>query len=389
MNTEQFPKKEEGKLSIYMLVSENSGVGYYRQFLPAIKLREHGLANVLISDFRWGEGNHVEMEPADLFDVFNWADLVVVGRKDVPQFYAQWGGIRDFFNIPIVLETDDNVHFVEPSNPGYEGYYPGSEAQVWDKYAIGKVFDAVTVTTQELKDFYGKYNPHIYILPNSLDIPEWEKHPIERSTDGSIRMAFLGSGAHSEGINMIKQPVLKIMEKYPRVHFTTMQIFQHLFQDVSESIRNRISFLQWIKLEDWPKGVRALGVDIGLAPLADNMFNRCKSNLRWMECGMAKMAPVVSPVKPYLCVKNGVDGILAREKNDWFAAIERLITDPVFRGRVQNAAYERVKKEFSIDKNVVLWENVYRAVCDKYHEFFGKKKSFIKLGKQKYQERLH
>ena len=45
-----FPKREEGKLNIYFHVSENSGVGYYRQYLPASKIQEHGLANVLISD---------------------------------------------------------------------------------------------------------------------------------------------------------------------------------------------------------------------------------------------------------------------------------------------------------------------------------------------------
>src|SRR3990167_4198953 len=110
-----FPKRQEGKLNIYFHISENSGVGYYRQYLPAIKLREQGLANVLISDFRWAEGDHVEPDIETLFAIANWADVLVVGRKDQGTFYAQWGGIREFFNIPIILDTDDDVRNVRPT----------------------------------------------------------------------------------------------------------------------------------------------------------------------------------------------------------------------------------------------------------------------------------
>src|SRR3990167_1186259 len=139
--SDKLPKKEEGKLNIYFHISENSGVVYYRQYLPALKLNENVLANCLISDFRWAEGDHIEPDLDHTFELANWADLIVVGRKDIGGFYAQWGGVRQFFNIPIILDTDDNVRFVRPSNPGYQGYHPGSEAIEWNKIGVSKVFD--------------------------------------------------------------------------------------------------------------------------------------------------------------------------------------------------------------------------------------------------------
>ena len=112
-----------------------------------------------------------------------WADVVVVGRKDLPQFYSQWGGIREFFNIPIIMDTDDDIHNVRPTNPGYSAYYPGSEHQTWNKYAAVKVFDALTVSTQQLVDIYKKDNPKVFLLPNNLDVKEWNSHPKKKFDD--------------------------------------------------------------------------------------------------------------------------------------------------------------------------------------------------------------
>ena len=381
---ELFPKTEDGKLNIYFHISENSGVGYYRQYLPAITLRDKGIANAMISDFKWGEGNHTEPSPAELFDVFCWADVIVVGRRDQKEFYAQWGGIREFYNVPIIMDTDDNVQFVRPTNPGYQGYHPFSEAKEWNKYGVGKTFDAITVTTQDLKDFYKPLNPKIYILPNSLDIKEWDKHEKKKFDDGFIRIGFIGSAAHTEGVNIIKSPILKILEKYPNTKFLITHVYAHLFKDWPEEIKKRIEFIPWISLQGWQKGMKDLGIDIGLAPLTDNMFNRAKSNLRWIEYGAAKIAPIVSPVKPYLCAKNGIDALFAKEKDEWFSTIESLVVNSELRYNISENAYKRISEEFDIEKNVFLWEKTYREIHDKFHEYFGAKKRMSKLSNGKY-----
>lgn len=378
--------KEEGKLNIYMHISENSGVGYYRQYLPAIKLREAGLANVVISDFRWAEGNHNEPDLEQLFEIANWADIIVVGRKDIGQFYAQWGGIREFFNMPIVLDTDDNVRHVRPSNPGYQGYYPGSEAIFWNQLGSSKVFDALTVSTEDLYEFHKKEMPKIYHLPNNLDVKEWSKYPRYVYDDGKIVIGFIGSASHSEGIKIVKKPVLEIMQKYPQVKLLITHIYAPLIADYPAEIKNRIEFVPWLKLQEFPASIKKLGIDIGLAPLTDNMFNRAKSNLRWMEYSLSHMAPIVSPVKPYLCVKDGVTGLVAKEQKEWYSAIEKLVLDRDFRLKLSENAFAEICTNYNIDKNIHLWDNAYKEIHKKYHEFWGKKKHFVSLGKGKFRE---
>lgn len=383
---EHLPERQEGKLNIYFHVSENSGVGYYRQYLPAVKLREHNLANVLISDFRWAEGDHVEPDTDTLFDIANWADIIIVGRKDIGAFYAQWGGIREFFNMPIIIDSDDNVRHVRPSNPGYQGYYPGSENIHWNKIGSTKVFDAMTVSTEDLYDFHKKENPKIYILPNNLDVVEWNKQPRTVWDDGFVSIGFIGSAAHGEGIKIIKKPVLDILKKYPYTKFLVTHIYASYFTDYPEEIKKRVEFIPWIKLKEWPASVKKLGIDIGLAPLADNMFNRAKSNLRWMEYALAHMTPIVSPVKPYLCVQDDITGILAREQKDWFNAMERLVFDRQFRLELTDRAFVEICTRYNIDRNISLWDDTYKEIHKKYHEFWGKKRNFKSLGKGKFKE---
>ena len=373
------------KLNVYMNVAENSGVGLYREYLPALALRESGLADVRINDFRWAEGDHVEPTDKVFFDTCNWADIIIAGRQDIPQYYAKWGAVREKFNVPVLMDTDDNVHNVRPTNPGYQGYYPGSDPQMWNQYAMSRIFDAMTVTTQDLVDYYKKFHPKIYILPNSLDIKDWESHPLGPKTD-KIKMAFICSAAHSDGFSIIDKPVFDILEKYPNVEFYYPEMYWRFLETRPEKIKDQLKGIPWIPLKEWSKKMKENSFDIGLAPLKDNLFNRSKSNLRFLEFSMAGMATVASPVKPYLCIQDGKTGFLAKEQKEWYNAMDKLISDEILRKRIAINAYDYVKKNFDISKNAKLWYNAYNEIIEKFHDFYGPKKVFMETDKGKYRE---
>lgn len=381
-----FPERTEGKLNVYFHVSENSGVGFYREYLPALKLRENKLANTMINDFQWGKGEQKSPEAKDLFAIMNWADLVVVGRLDIPNFYAIWGGIKEFFHIPVIMDTDDNVHHVRPSNPGYQGYHPGSENLLWNEYSMAKIFDAVTVSTRNLQLYYKKHNPRIYCLPNNIDLKWWDGFELKKQEHKRFRFGFIGSAAHGEGIQIIKKPVLRFLEKYPDTEFCVTSIFDIYFRDVPEKLRNQIVYVPWIDLAEFPKGLQEVNFDVGLAPLADNLFNRGKSNLRWMEFSASRVPLIASPVEPYLCIRNGVDGVFAKEQDDWLAGLEMLYLDKEKRGKIARNARETIEREYDIDKNISLWDNAYREVVEKYRAFYGAKRKFLQQDDGKWRE---
>ena len=98
-----------------------------------------------------------------------------------------------------------------------------------------------------------------------------------------------------------------------------------------------------------------MGLDIALAPLADNNFNRAKSNLRVLEYWAADYPVIASPVLPYKFIKDDKDGLLAMEQYEWFDAMERLVKDENKRRQLIKNGRKRLEEEFDVDKNCMIW----------------------------------
>ncbi len=402
-----------------MNISENSGVGYYRQFIMAQELQRQG-HNVLINDFTYGESRifcknfgykcehitwgydaipmvddfekhlqevhnvqlprsqvessitgMVEPLPEILNQIGHWADIIHFGRRDVPEYLSQWGGMRDFFNVPIVLDTDDNVNATRPFNPGYRGYHPGAPSLHWNKVTAQTV-DAITVSTENLRQVHLRDNKNIYVLPNSLEIDRWLN--TKRPEHEEIRIGCLLSSSHHEDAKILEKVIPVIMEKYPKVHFYYTNMYSYIFDNPTYA--DRIHKVPWIALKNWPESVVKLGLDIGLAPLVDNLFNRAKSNLRYLEYSAAGMAPVVSPTEPYKCVKHNKTGLIATTTQDWIDHISTLIEDKKKRESIAQAAQKYVKTTYSANKNAIIWIEAYKRIIKDFRKSKGPPKFF-------------
>lgn len=370
------------KLKIYAYL-DNTGVGLYRIYSPLSWLKKLDLAEVKTSDFRWGEeGEQLQFPSLDeLHTAGLWADIIVFERHDMPKEIATFCGLGEHFNIPVVLDTDDNVRAVRPYNPGYRGYHPNSEATLWSYKVMEKV-NAVTVSTDNLKEVHKDEHKHIYVLPNSMDFQIRDNLPAEPH-EGKIHIGWLGSAAHYENLKIIEQAVVDILKKYPQVVFHSMAMYsQSVWKDLPAELRDRFKLINWSVLKEWPKNLAKLGLDIGLAPLADNLFNRAKSNLRWMEYAMNKTAVVVSPVEAYKNVKHEKTGLVAKEKNEWFNAMDRLVQDAELRRKLGESAYREVKEKYNIEKNCSMWLGAYKDIVKRYIKQKGAKTNFLMTSDQ-------
>lgn len=99
--------------------------------------------------------------------------------------------------------------------------------------------------------------------------------------------------------------------------------------------------------------------DISIAPLADNMFNRMKSNLKQVECWTRKIPIVCTDIPPY-----NVDGrnmencvLIPYTKNnlknkkidqDWFKALKKLIISPELREQIGGQLYDDFKVKYNL-----------------------------------------
>lgn len=100
-----------------------------------------------------------------------------------------------------------------------------------------------------------------------------------------------------------------------------------------------------------------LALDIGIAPLADDPFNRNKSCIKYYEYAMSGAVTVASHVKPY---DDEVSITAKNNRESWKYKLESVIN--ANREELWREQRDWVLEHRNILKTVDLWENAYANV---------------------------
>lgn len=347
--------------------NSNNGVGYYRAWNPMETAAKHGAIDVYQYGYNHGQKHVPILTLEEMLKYGKWADILYASRNDVPIYISTMAGLAHECGIPLVYDYDDNVQLVRPYNPGYRSFLPNADTKQWNLKAA-QMCDALTVTTQNLKDYYQKYNPNIYICPNSIDFGWRDQYlgiePEVSKKDNEIRIGWAGSAAHWENLNVINKVITRIMKEYKSVTFYFTGLFGGLFDD--KDIKDRVHTVKFADMQDWPKHLAKLGLDIAVAPLSDNLFNRAKSNLRCLEYQACKYAIIASDVEPYRYLKHKKTGYIAKEEEDWYNYLKELIENKELRVKIGEAGYQQAKIDFSMDINYKYWIDAFSQIIETY-----------------------
>lgn len=235
--------------------------------------------------------------------------------------------------------------------------------------------DALTVTNQRLADNYARFTKApIYVLPNYMDYGWYGKQELrlQRTTD-EIRLGWFGSQGHFEDLRWLLPVLQKILAKYKNVRFiycgyggfssnkesTEVGWGEDVFKELPRSQRE---FVLAVKPWFWPIKHKTLDIDIGIAPLIDDYFNWCKTNIKWQEYAALRTPAVVSKVLYGEDVKHGKDGFVAETAEDWEKYLSMLIEDAKLRRDMGKEAQRRINKDFNLDKHWTKWVDVYNKI---------------------------
>ena len=104
-------------------------------------------------------------------------------------------------------------------------------------------------------------------------------------------------------------------------------------------------------------------LDIVIAPLSDNFFNRCKSSIKFLEYSACRLPGVYSRLDPYSgVVIHGENGFLAGTLEEWEKCLVELIENPELRWEMGQKALETIHKDWLIESHAGDWLEVYRRV---------------------------
>jgi GT2 family glycosyltransferase/glycosyltransferase involved in cell wall biosynthesis len=316
-----------------------SGAGQYRVIEPLNALQDAGLAQTLaIIPIHRHTGR--VLQPLELARA---APDRLILQHSVDD--AQLGLIEKYRlalpGIQIIQMVDDLLGEVPVKHPNRnfqvrEGHQRMAQAL--------KKSDRLVVTTETLKQHYQKYVPDVWLMPNCLD-KQWAGLRLPRTPGRRLRVGWIGAGQHKGDLELIASVVkeLAVDVDWVFMGMCTDAIKPHLKE-----------FHDFVSIADYPKKMASLDLDIAIAPLEQNIFNDCKSNLRLLEYGAMGWPVVCSDVFPYRALNPPVLRC-ANEPAEWLAAIRRLISDEALRHAMGEQLHQWVQANFLLKDHAGAW----------------------------------
>lgn len=268
---------------------------------------------------------------------------------------------------PMWTEMDDWIFDIPSYNLASHPYHPNSELEsvAYDQL---KLSDGVICSTEYLKNKVNQLFPGkmTYVVKNSLDFDIWnEVKKVTTEHDQRpdlIRIGYTGCENHAGDMEIVKEPIMALLEEFPNLEFISLPRNYDSFKDIKHP--RLLTWNAWVGMSKYPNVVAGWEMDIGIAPLRDCELNRAKSNLRWLEYSALNIPTVASDVEPFKkSIKNGHDGIIVgNNKKEWYAALRSLILDKQKRISIGENAYKRVKKEFNMDDVAKSYLSILREI---------------------------
>lgn len=261
----------------------SKGVSYHRLIKPYEALQKQGVHNVKFI-------NKFQMEPCDYL-VFN---RVAAGT---PKEHFEIIDRAKNNGTKIVLDLDD--YWSLPKDHHLHDYYVRNRMYEIMQETI-KLADIVTCTNNDLASKV-KHDV-IHILPNNIDVKElqWKR----KSKPWQNMFGWVASAAHmSDTAPIAAMAKAKLQGIIRRANLAfcgyneKSEECRYFFQVMSANGNHEVYLSPFLPIDKYAENYDE--IDVALAPLQDNTFNRCKSDLKIVEAG-AKCKPIiVSDFGPY------------------------------------------------------------------------------------------
>lgn len=182
------------------------------------------------------------------------------------------------------------------------------------------------------------------VVPNGLDERIWRDTPPRvRRRFGPARILYMGTATHGSDFEIVAPALERLKRDF--AHHVEIDIIGVTASGELPPGVNRVGpstngGLTYPGFVNWITGMPAW--DIGLAPLADTPFNRCKSIIKTLDYAALDMAVVASDMPVYQgSLAAGPGGLLVpNDASSWYGALSWLVRDRQAREKMGTSAQE-------------------------------------------------
>jgi glycosyltransferase involved in cell wall biosynthesis len=257
--------------------------------------------------------------------------------------------------VAVSVDNDDDLGELDVV-PGLSRHHARKEyARVASRLAAqARQADLVTTPSPVIaKKYRNTGASNVVVIENYLE-PD-RGHFGANAGHRGVSVGWVAAREHQPDVSTLE--IAKVLARLLREHDDLEVLTVDLKLNLPSERYRHVEFVQHHELI-----ATASCIDIGIAPLVDNAFNRARSNVKLKEYAAAGAAWLASPVAPYIGLGERQGGMLV-EDDDWFDAISQLLRDARKRRRLSRRALRWAKSQ-TIDRHVTAWEREFeRAIA--------------------------
>lgn len=364
-------------------ITNNAGFcKFYRILYPAENIAKNNMANVSI------------IHPTNYYHMKQYisvSDVVVFQHGVTGEFIIE---VCDFIKknkiqTLVVCDYDDDIKNSNPINMGAYTYWGTKEIKSKDGKRdlykdgqhgfnikenikrvscfedVNKKIDLITVTTKELAEAYQVYGTKVDVFPNLLNTSLMPKKKFRLKKDDIIRIVWQGGDSHFEDLMLVMPALTKIKKIYgKKVEFYLLGITYKTLTSLVNAKK-----IPWTDPELFFAKFSEYDFDIGIIPIADNVFNRGKSNIKWLEYSYYNIPSVVQNNIPYKQhITDGVNGLLFKNNDELYDRLSLLIDHESVRIKISQNANRTVLDNYTLQSG-----NKAKLLLDIYENHLNNK----------------
>lgn len=278
-------------------------------------------------------------------------------------------------NIPIIYDIDDLV-----INSKYVPLYLNNLGRISDSsfyfdqfhfasryYCVAYKCDGFITTNEFLKKYIKKdFLKPVWVIPNFLNKEQEYYSKIirdncKKSNSKFIIGYFSGSPSHQCDFSIVVDDLVRLFEKYNNIFLKIVGYIE--IPEKLMKFKNKIIQTPFVSYEELQYEIGE--VDLNIIPLQNNIFNDCKSELKFFEAGIVNVISCCSPTYIYKqIIDDGKNGFLCKE-GEWFSVIERIFLDKDNLDNIKNKAYETSINMYGVKNQTKTITTVYKDILNK------------------------
>lgn len=341
------------------------------------RYRGYNIAQALEDSKRWKCVYFFRHEIPAIYSLLNFIHLITIVR-------VQWTHELDDFifrakvkGIKVLFDTDDLIYNLDylplVTNTLNVSFSDERDYEFWFAhiarlgYTASKA-DGFIVTNDYLgKKITNKFDKKYGVIPNFINNQQLEISRLCRQKKKVNKKPFTigyfsGTPSHINDFKVVYREIAQLINEYKDIQLSVVG-FMEFPKEAEIFIKTgRITFAP---LVDFVELQRLMArVDVNIAPLVENTFTNCKSELKFFEAAIVDTISCVTPTEVYKkCIVQGETGFLCGQ-GQWYDTIKSIYIGNVDCSKIQRAAYDYALENYTGDR-------IVRKIEETYDMFYG------------------